>query len=334
MQDLVKSEIQLTENIIIGAGIAGLTLANRFESGKRDYIILEKSRGVGGRMATRRFDSSTFDHGAQFFKIRHDQKNFWQNFITSPLAHLWFEDNHTGYYSVKSGMTQAAKTLINKEKLKLNEKVLFIEKINSSKAIELNLIDKANYCIKTESGKIFSCQNIYLTCPLPQSLQILKDSAISYDADLEKIYYAKALVGLFELQTDSQLIKDFNYAENISDTIYSISNQKNKGTSQSLAFTLTAQSDLSEKYFEQPDVSNLELITEQFVQFLKSIDPQADFKITQSELKKWRYSHPVSVYPKPYSEAGIGHGIYLIGDAFIRSSLMGSIQSALAVPIG
>jgi predicted NAD/FAD-dependent oxidoreductase len=33
--------------------------------------VLEKSRGIGGRVATRRFDSGiTFDHGAQYFTVR------------------------------------------------------------------------------------------------------------------------------------------------------------------------------------------------------------------------------------------------------------------------
>ncbi|KQQ35378.1 hypothetical protein ASG19_16840 [Rhizobium sp. Leaf306] len=54
---------------IVGAGIAGLTLA-RAMADCADVRIFEKSRGVGGRMATRRTDAVTFDHGAQYFTIR------------------------------------------------------------------------------------------------------------------------------------------------------------------------------------------------------------------------------------------------------------------------
>lgn len=54
---------------IIGAGLAGLTLANRLK-GHADVHVFEKSRGLGGRMATRHAGGVDFDHGAQYFTIR------------------------------------------------------------------------------------------------------------------------------------------------------------------------------------------------------------------------------------------------------------------------
>jgi predicted NAD/FAD-dependent oxidoreductase len=54
---------------IIGAGMSGLTLANRL-SKIAEVVLFEKSRGVGGRMSTRQADPFTFDHGAQFFTVR------------------------------------------------------------------------------------------------------------------------------------------------------------------------------------------------------------------------------------------------------------------------
>ena len=47
---------------IIGAGISGLTLANRLNS-TFEVVVLEKSRGIGGRMATRQAEPFAFDHG-------------------------------------------------------------------------------------------------------------------------------------------------------------------------------------------------------------------------------------------------------------------------------
>ena len=54
---------------IIGAGIAGACLANRLKN-KHNVEVFEKSRGAGGRMATRRTNDWKVDHGAQFFTIR------------------------------------------------------------------------------------------------------------------------------------------------------------------------------------------------------------------------------------------------------------------------
>jgi len=55
---------------IIGAGMAGLSAANRLREAGADCTVFEKSRGLGGRMATRRVGSLQFDHGAQYFTAR------------------------------------------------------------------------------------------------------------------------------------------------------------------------------------------------------------------------------------------------------------------------
>lgn len=54
---------------IIGAGISGLTLAQRVKP-YADVSVFEKARGVGGRMSTRYAEPFYFDHGTQFFTAR------------------------------------------------------------------------------------------------------------------------------------------------------------------------------------------------------------------------------------------------------------------------
>lgn len=59
----------MTHIAIIGAGLAGLSLARALPSGA-DVTLFEKSRGIGGRMATRYAGDYEFDHGAQFFTAK------------------------------------------------------------------------------------------------------------------------------------------------------------------------------------------------------------------------------------------------------------------------
>lgn len=54
---------------IIGAGLAGLSAAKELES-IAEITIFDKSRGVGGRLATRYADPYKFDHGAQYFTAK------------------------------------------------------------------------------------------------------------------------------------------------------------------------------------------------------------------------------------------------------------------------
>jgi renalase len=56
---------------IIGAGMAGASAAHVLREAGHRVTVLDKGRGIGGRMATRRLpDGTTFDHGAQYVSIR------------------------------------------------------------------------------------------------------------------------------------------------------------------------------------------------------------------------------------------------------------------------
>ncbi len=56
----------LHDIVIIGAGVAGLTLARELRRRGHAPVVLERSRGVGGRCATRRVDGVPVDHGVPF----------------------------------------------------------------------------------------------------------------------------------------------------------------------------------------------------------------------------------------------------------------------------
>ena len=63
---MAKAEIA-----IIGAGMAGLSCARRLAEAGRAPVILDKGRGIGGRLATRRAGGGLqFDHGAQYATAR------------------------------------------------------------------------------------------------------------------------------------------------------------------------------------------------------------------------------------------------------------------------
>jgi predicted NAD/FAD-dependent oxidoreductase len=55
---------------VIGAGIAGLACARELALADARVTVFERSRGLGGRLATRHRGSFAFDHGAQFITAR------------------------------------------------------------------------------------------------------------------------------------------------------------------------------------------------------------------------------------------------------------------------
>ncbi len=74
---------------VIGAGLAGLTFASRLNS-KADITVFEKSRGIGGRMATRYSQDYEFDHGAQYFTAKGEAfQKFLDSFIKQGAVKNW-----------------------------------------------------------------------------------------------------------------------------------------------------------------------------------------------------------------------------------------------------
>lgn len=93
---------------IIGAGMAGLTAAQSLRAAGVRVTLFEKSRGLGGRMSTRRVDGLQFDHGAQYFTAKgaafKEQVATWRS---SGAAAPWFDESYVG----APGMTAPARAL-------------------------------------------------------------------------------------------------------------------------------------------------------------------------------------------------------------------------------
>ncbi len=80
---------------VIGAGVAGASCADRLARAGWRVMLFDKSRGVGGRMATRRMswpgadgamNSAEFDHGASHFIPSHPE---FRALIASGVAQGW-----------------------------------------------------------------------------------------------------------------------------------------------------------------------------------------------------------------------------------------------------
>lgn len=68
---------------IVGAGLSGLICGRSLAQQGFQTLILEKSRGLGGRMATRRIDTASVDHGVRYLD---PQGPHTQNLIQQMVA--------------------------------------------------------------------------------------------------------------------------------------------------------------------------------------------------------------------------------------------------------
>ena len=65
-----KSGSQVKHVAVIGAGMAGVACARTLVQAGHSVTLFEKSRGIGGRMASRDTPFGTFDIGTQYFTVR------------------------------------------------------------------------------------------------------------------------------------------------------------------------------------------------------------------------------------------------------------------------
>jgi renalase len=76
---------------VIGAGLAGVVVAKALDALPGvNVTIFDKSRGMGGRMSTRRSETHSFDHGVPFFTARDPEfVDFLQTHIASGHLADW-----------------------------------------------------------------------------------------------------------------------------------------------------------------------------------------------------------------------------------------------------
>jgi len=75
---------------VVGAGMAGVALARALADAGHAVTVLDKARGPGGRMSTRRADVGTFDHGAQYFTVKDARFGRWvESWKQAGLAAEW-----------------------------------------------------------------------------------------------------------------------------------------------------------------------------------------------------------------------------------------------------
>ncbi|MDA0239083.1 MAG: FAD-dependent oxidoreductase [Proteobacteria bacterium] len=167
---------------IVGAGMAGLACAQRLGHAGLQPILIEKSRGLGGRVSTRRTESGDmFDHGAQYVTARSSGfRHFIEEASRRGTAKVWLPDdphncldNRQPVYVGSPGMNGFAKAGQNQGEFLPNTQVAKIVRTSD------------RWRVVTDSGEIVGDFDVViLTAPAPQSRALLEgereiDAALS-----------------------------------------------------------------------------------------------------------------------------------------------------------
>ena len=78
------------EVAVIGAGIAGLTCARKLQQAGKSVVLIDKSRGLGGRLATRRLAGTHADHGVCYLQAKGDRFGQWiDELVSTGILRIW-----------------------------------------------------------------------------------------------------------------------------------------------------------------------------------------------------------------------------------------------------
>jgi predicted NAD/FAD-dependent oxidoreductase len=79
--------------VTIGAGMAGLICARQLRQAGYSVAVVEKSRGAGGRVATRRVQGGRADHGARYLEPQGDAvRGLIKDLVDRELVKLWTDN--------------------------------------------------------------------------------------------------------------------------------------------------------------------------------------------------------------------------------------------------
>ena len=175
--------------LIIGAGIAGLNAANKLSATHKAILVLEKSRGLGGRAATRRLENNRVDHGTQYFTVRDErfqrQVNEW---LTQKKAFVWsygfpsmtsegLKPASKGHprYAFRNGMNEMGKLLSKDLNVKTETRVKSIQPAGST------------WLVIAENEETFEARKIIVNTPAEQALALLAFEAPGLRQTLEQV---------------------------------------------------------------------------------------------------------------------------------------------------
>jgi hypothetical protein len=313
--------------LVVGAGLSGLLAARELKRRGQAVEVVDKGRGVGGRLATRRLGPGRADTGAQFFTVRSPAMQAmlheWQE---AGLVYHWANGwaNAAGdvrrqghpRYAVHGGMTALAKYLAQGLDIRLNVQLHHLQ------------VNGAGWEAVSESGQRFEAEAVVLTPPAPQSLALLAAGNVPVaTADLhalQRIVYEPCLTGLVRLEGETHLPEP-GAVLSPSPNIHWLADNRHKGISpEAPILTVQATPEFSREHYEADETEVLSVLLGDLKQWLNGA------KAVEQQLKRWYYAQPMLVHPRRCHLAQGLPPLVFAGDAFGEGRFEAAVLSGLA----
>lgn len=338
-----------SEVVVVGAGIAGLCAASELVQAGLRVVVLEKSRGVGGRMATRRLGEAVFDHGAQYFTIRGRAfGNVVGDAHRAGVVAKWC-DGFPRVASVASGpgdmiepsgedlaarwrgsrgMTDLAKRIVEAT-AEAAGKEGGLEVLTSAKVVAV-ASDGERVSVAMEAGEPLLASAAVVTSPAPQSLDLFRAGGGATDPDavrrLEAIRYDPCFALMLVLDRPSRVPPPGGVRFDEGPVSW-IADNHAKGISSVPSLTVHASPGFSAANFDDPP----EAVMDRLIAAASPwIDGDPATAIRERSLHRWKFSLATHTDPSPMLAVSTAPPIVCCGDGFGGGRVEAAASSGLA----
>ncbi len=305
-----------TDVLVVGAGMAGLIASREVIRAGRSVTVLDKGRGVGGRLASRRIDGAAFDHGAQGFTtgdschaavgLRERLEGAVADWNPAPAA----RSSPCHWRGVPS-MSGVAKHLALGVPVQLETTLTAVRP------------EATHWVVTTLDGRSITAKALILTPPVPQSLALLDAGGFPLAPALRQrlniIEYDRCLTVMAVLEGPSRMQHPGGLFFD-SGPIASITDNQLKGISGEPAVTLHATPDFSLEHWDHDRMEAGRLLLAAAAECLGA-------GIRTYQVHGWRYSRPRVTDPEPCLLASSVPPLVVAGDAFGQGGVEGSAFS-------
>jgi hypothetical protein len=250
--------------IVIGAGMAGLTCAQQLKQAGLDVTIVEKSAGVGGRMATRRLQGTWVDHGAQLISVKSDNfGRFVRKLQEKGLVQEWTRnvyklsasglippdaDARDSRYCCPLGMTAIAKYLASE-----------IPIINNSRIVGVSH-NETKWQLVSDRQEILETKAIVSTIPAPQFLPLFEEvltSAPNFLQALQSVKFSPSVTIMAGYNADNSIPDAWQAIQCVDDPILnwiSYDSSKHPEKAAQPVFVYQSSAEFAKQSMEEPDL--------------------------------------------------------------------------------
>jgi hypothetical protein len=314
---------------VVGAGLAGLIAARTLTDQGLFVRVFEKSRGVGGRLATRRADPHwQFDHGAQYFTARDPR---FQRYACS-----WLEDGIVQPWTGRVVQLRAGQVAAEKSDTARYVGVPSMNAIAKRLANDLSIVAESRVArmgqtaqgwqLESDEGRDLGDYDLVLLNPPPPQASSLLPETHRFQEILRSVHWSPCWAVM--LAWDRSLELPFDAAFVDDSPLAWIANNRTKPGREPLgdAWVLHASSQWSEAKLECSPQEVVKSLSDAFA------DAVGLREVPQPQLcaaHRWRYAKPDPIAQTHLwdPESGVG----LCGDWCNGPRVEGAVLSGMAL---